>query len=249
MMTTLLLSTLKQPPSSRDANFDQVREASLRCLQCVQTASECLDSFLTRDGFYQWLGVGLSAWELAIRPAGCSLSERPRAWERFAGPSWHHIPVSAVSHLNDVVARAAIELSEAGEPSAWPAIKELVRKPIEELARLPWDELRQKIDEEYQAAKRPQKAPFVDDENQAGTKAGEASPMPQYVTLDQAAAMVNRAKKTLERHLNRRKGKPTPPPDIEGGGGKPHEWLWSRIRPWLEEEFGRKLPSDYPSLR
>ena len=37
--------------------------------------------------------------------------------------------------------------------------------------------------------------------------------------------------------------------DVEGGGGKPDEWLWSRVRPWLAEEFGRPLPERFPSLR
>jgi hypothetical protein len=73
-----------------------------------------------------------------------------------------------------------------------------------------------------------------------------ASDEPQYVTLDQAAARVNRHKKTLERRVNR-KGSDAPPPDVEGGGGKPHEWRWSTLRPWLEKEFGRKLPDRIPS--
>src|SRR5262249_43949052 len=69
-----------------------------------------------------------------------------------------------------------------------------------------------------------------------------------FVTMDQAASMVNRGKKTVERYLNDpkyQKRRP-PPPDVEGGGGKPHEWRWSVIRPWLESEFGRKLPEHYP---
>jgi hypothetical protein len=70
-------------------------------------------------------------------------------------------------------------------------------------------------------------------------------PTDQYVTLDQAAALVNRAKKTLERHMAN--GCPqAPAPDVEGGGGKPHEWLWSRLRPWLEEQFRRPLPEHFP---
>lgn len=63
-----------------------------------------------------------------------------------------------------------------------------------------------------------------------------------YVTLDQMAAIVHRSKRTLEK-------KKLPEPDIEGGGGKPHEWLWSRIRPWLQTEFGRELPEIYPGHR
>jgi hypothetical protein len=61
------------------------------------------------------------------------------------------------------------------------------------------------------------------------------------------AAMIPRSKKTLENRKARRTN-PLPAPDIEGGGGKPDEWLWSRIRPWLEQEFGRPLPEHFPQL-
>jgi len=71
---------------------------------------------------------------------------------------------------------------------------------------------------------------------------------PQYVTLDQMAALVNRSKKVLEKRLNLANST-MPRPDVEGGGGKPHEWKWSEIRPWLEKEFGKILPENYPSLR
>ncbi|HZV03801.1 MAG TPA: hypothetical protein VE999_01810 [Gemmataceae bacterium] len=62
-----------------------------------------------------------------------------------------------------------------------------------------------------------------------------------YITLDQAAALVNRSKRTLERCKDR-----MPAPAIEGGGGKPAEWLWSELRPWLEREYGRPLPEIPP---
>jgi hypothetical protein len=52
----------------------------------------------------------------------------------------------------------------------------------------------------------------------------------QYVTLDQAASLVNRSKKTLERYLRDPKSG-MPRPDVEGGGGKPHEWRWPALRP------------------
>lgn len=82
-----------------------------------------------------------------------------------------------------------------------------------------------------------------------GRTKGEAdNEAPQYVTLDQAAALVNRKKKTLLRALNQL-GSKMPRPDVEGAGGKPHEWLWPRLRPWLEEEYGKKLPERFPSLR
>lgn len=71
-------------------------------------------------------------------------------------------------------------------------------------------------------------------------------PIPQYVTLDQIAAAVNHSKKSLERRKSR-KDKPLPSPAVEGGGGKADEWIWSDIRPWLETEFGRKLPNVFPT--
>ncbi len=67
----------------------------------------------------------------------------------------------------------------------------------------------------------------------------------QHVTLDQMAAHVNRSKRTLER-LKKRSNNPLPPPSVEGGGGKPDEWVWPDVRPWLEKEFKRKLPERFP---
>jgi hypothetical protein len=66
----------------------------------------------------------------------------------------------------------------------------------------------------------------------------------QYVTLDQMAAVVSRSKKTFERLKQQAQ---LPLPDVEGGGGKPDEWVWSRVRPWLESKFGKKLPERFPS--
>jgi len=70
--------------------------------------------------------------------------------------------------------------------------------------------------------------------------------VPQHITLDQMAAMVSRSKRTLEKLIGRKKN-PLPDPDIPGGGGKPNEWLWERIRPWLEGEYGRQLPETFPT--
>lgn len=70
----------------------------------------------------------------------------------------------------------------------------------------------------------------------------------QYVTLSMMAAIVQRSPRTLEKWKARPKN-PLPLPDIEGGGGKPDEWEWSRVRPWLQDESGRRLPVVFPSLR
>lgn len=67
------------------------------------------------------------------------------------------------------------------------------------------------------------------------------SPLDSYVTLDQCAAMVHRSKRTLEHYRDR-----LPEPAVEGGGGRPHLWRWSKIRTWLEEIFGLNLPEKYP---
>jgi hypothetical protein len=58
-----------------------------------------------------------------------------------------------------------------------------------------------------------------------------------FINLDQASALVNRSKRTLERCK-----KKMPQPRVKGGGGKPSEWAWSDLKPWLENEFGRMLP-------
>jgi hypothetical protein len=81
----------------------------------------------------------------------------------------------------------------------------------------------------------------------------EASPdkpddCPCYVTLVQMSAMVNRSARTLEKKKKQKKN-PLPEPDVEGGGGKPHEWLWPTARAWLEAEYGRKLPERFPGNR
>ena len=65
----------------------------------------------------------------------------------------------------------------------------------------------------------------------------------RYVTLDQAAAIVSRSKRTLRGYYDRGK---MPKPDIRGGGGRAHEWAWDKLRPWLEKTFHRKLPVKYP---
>ena len=69
-----------------------------------------------------------------------------------------------------------------------------------------------------------------------------------FITLDMAAATVQRSKNTLRKYMGRKRD-PLPDPDIQGMGGKPSEWRWDSIRPWLEHEFGRKLPENYPGSR
>lgn len=67
-----------------------------------------------------------------------------------------------------------------------------------------------------------------------------------YVTLQQMASIVQRSKRTLE--LMKKKGK-LPAPDIKAPvSGAPDEWLWSTVRPILEDKFARTLPEAYPKL-
>lgn len=66
-----------------------------------------------------------------------------------------------------------------------------------------------------------------------------------YIDLDQASVLVNRSKRTLERSLSDGK---MPQPDIEGVGGKKHEWDYAKLKPWLEKEFGRLLPPRPPHV-
>ena len=64
-----------------------------------------------------------------------------------------------------------------------------------------------------------------------------------YVTLDTMANYLRVAKKTMERRYADGK---LCEPDIEGGGGKAHQWKYARIRPFLETEFARQLPERWP---
>lgn len=81
---------------------------------------------------------------------------------------------------------------------------------------------------------------------QGVTTDATATPTDQYVTLDQAAALVNRSKTTLRRRYD--KGE-LPDPDVPGGGGIAHEWKWSKLRPVLQRLFGRELHDRFPSHR
>jgi hypothetical protein len=66
------------------------------------------------------------------------------------------------------------------------------------------------------------------------------------VTLDQAAAVAGTSKRTLERHVSKKK---LPKPDVPGGGGRAHKWYWKRLRPALETVSRRRLPERFPTSR
>jgi hypothetical protein len=67
------------------------------------------------------------------------------------------------------------------------------------------------------------------------------------VTLSQAAALVCRSKRALEKYKHKPGG--LPPPDIKGGRGKPDLWKWSTIRPFLHQNFRHDLPETFPGNR
>ncbi len=64
-----------------------------------------------------------------------------------------------------------------------------------------------------------------------------------YVTFDTLANYLRVSKKTMERRYKHGK---LCEPDIEGGGGKAHQWKYSRVRPFLETAFDRQLPERWP---
>jgi hypothetical protein len=68
----------------------------------------------------------------------------------------------------------------------------------------------------------------------------------QYVTRDQVASLVKRNKDTVADWFNHDPA--APEPAVEGGGGRRHEYLWVKVRPWLEKRTGRSLPILFPDL-
>ena len=68
-------------------------------------------------------------------------------------------------------------------------------------------------------------------------------PVIYYIDMDQAAALVNRVKKTLARQMMN-----MPAPAVKGGGGKKHEWNYAVLKPWLERKYGKLLPDRPPHV-
>ncbi len=69
-----------------------------------------------------------------------------------------------------------------------------------------------------------------------------------YVTLDQMAAVVKKSKRTLQNYIKHERN-PLPAPDKKRAPGTAHEWLWDRVRPWLQDEFACTLPTVFPADR
>lgn len=93
--------------------------------------------------------------------------------------------------------------------------------------------------------------PLVDEleliKNVARRKAASIAETPPqgYVTLLQAAALINKDKRTLERWKQKDTNFPTP--EVIGDPGEADEWLWSTIRPYLEKKAKRKLADTFPA--
>ena len=102
---------------------------------------------------------------------------------------------------------------------------------------------------EIQEVELPLLNQFLDDiKRDLATVAADHEPVPDecHVTLLQMAAIVNKSKRTLRRL--RDDGK-LPAPDVKGGKGRADEWLWSSVRPILNEEYSRKVLETFPSDR
>jgi hypothetical protein len=72
------------------------------------------------------------------------------------------------------------------------------------------------------------------------------TPRPDLVTLNQAAGMVHKGKRTLEDW--KEKGK-LPAPAVKGGQGRADLWRWEELRPVLETLSGIVLPETFPANR
>jgi hypothetical protein len=127
--------------------------------------------------------------------------------------------------------------TELGMDTTVEAIDELVRR-LSKCLHKPWHQVSLMPVSEAVAllarAGTPEAGPTA-----PGNKTTEAPvELPDLVTLDQAAAVVNRTSAGL-RHY-RRKGMPEP--FVQGKKGKPNEYRWSEMRPWLESAFDRVIP-------
>jgi hypothetical protein len=131
---------------------------------------------------------------------------------------------------------------------------EALRRDLADVVQFDCEAIKDAIDRESQAAKEVCNASLISAvaASSPATVATVENPpevkvLPQYVTIGQIAAVIQRSPRTVEKWKARPKN-PLPPPDIEGGGGKADEWLWQRLRPWLEGESGKQLPERFPSL-
>lgn len=116
------------------------------------------------------------------------------------------------------------------------------------------------VDKEWAAARRaiaadalaagaqPQGQPGAGNGHDAAPAGGAQPEKPAdgfCVRLSQAAGVAGRSKRTLQNW--QKDDADFPLPVVEGGGGKPAEWRWGDIRPYLEKRVGRPLPEWHPA--
>jgi hypothetical protein len=89
----------------------------------------------------------------------------------------------------------------------------------------------------------PADRPEGDQTDRDGTPAVEAR---HLVTLDQAAAAVNKTKRALEYYKTQGT---LPAPVVEGGGGKAALYDWRTLRSWLTKTYGIPLPEQFPGRK
>lgn len=220
--------------------LDKRDEESGRECQYVDGLRECCSRLVPA---VSW-GLGVAGVEDAIREVRRRRDSSPKKAERTAIQTGH-ISINAASAVESLLQfvlmlRAATERTptDTGNPG----------ELISVLQHTNWSDVIECHDAailEIMALGAPIPAQDVPEaESDDGNTGDEITP--QYVTLDQMAARANRSKKTLERWLRKDL---LPPPDIEGGGGKPHEWIWSNVREALQEHSGKVMPERFPTLR
>jgi hypothetical protein len=103
------------------------------------------------------------------------------------------------------------------------------------------ENLEDAIDSMYPPELKPKSEPI--DPSETVRPDAPVEVVPDRVTLDQAASMVHRVKRTLEHYKTNGK---LPAPAVEGNYGQAHLWDWDVMRPWLEATFNTKLPVRSP---
>lgn len=107
-----------------------------------------------------------------------------------------------------------------------------------------------KVGEQRPAPVEPEAIAEGESKSRAAEAQGKSNGVPDspecYVTFTQMAAIVSRGKRTIRRLYD---SGDLPTPDVVGKRGKPHEFLWSRVRPALESSFGKLLPEVFPGDR
>jgi hypothetical protein len=74
---------------------------------------------------------------------------------------------------------------------------------------------------------------------------GETADDYAYVDSAQIAALAHVSKDAIQKYRYHKDDKKRmTEPDRKGGGGRPNQWKWTNIQPWLERTFGRQFPID-----